>query len=165
MGFILTLMGIVFFIIYLVYYAYSNEENPEDIVYRPRAVKNATLIVVPIVLTLMMVVGITSFNSYCALKKKNVTVQQYKVALNLYVTNANIPTGATGKIISDLTDQKYEGYQLKLSEYVRHYRDAVTSYNRLLVSKTIWNNSWYFGWLVIGPDPDMALIDLQGEII
>lgn len=165
MGIILTLLAILGTILYLVYYTYSNEGKPTDIAYRPTAVKNAVLIVVPIMVVLTMVGVIASFNSYCSLKEKRATVQQYKVALDLYVAKANIPTGVTGKIISDLTDQKYEGYQLKLSDHIKSYRDSAISYNKLLVSKTIWNDSWYFGWFIIGPDTDMELIELQGGTI
>lgn len=155
MGFIFMLIMLGMFVTYVVYHTYSNENKPDDIAYRPTAVKNSILTCGIISTVIVLIILSITWETYTGLKSKQVTMNQYRSAIQMYVANTNVPTGVKGKLISDLTDRKYDGYQLRLHELITRYRRAVIIYNSTLIEKTIYNDSWFFGWVTIGPDANM----------
>lgn len=161
MIYIMALLIVGAFITYITHRTYARSGKPEDREYAPNAVKNCLLVVTPIIIAAIVFPMWESFSGYCKLKEKQATIDQYKTAVELYTKHANVPTGAEGKLISDLTDSKYEGYQRQLAEYVTKYREAVIDYNKGLVARTTWNNTWSFGWIVKGPDADMKPIKME----
>lgn len=114
------------------------------------------------VVTIIIVIGVGgSYSNYLVLKSEKVTIDQYKSALSIYIKNANIPTGVQGNIISDLTDKKYEHYQDQLAASIERYRRIVVKYNSALVKKRTMNDSIFWNWIVIGPDLDMKVIQMD----
>jgi len=104
---------------------------------------------------LAMIVGI-SYSTYLDLKCDSVAIQQYKRAINLYTTKANVMQIDSCTI----TDLKYNKYQDSLVTLIQHYRTKVNEYNNKLISKREMENNFMFNWVIIGPDPDMKQIDI-----
>jgi len=103
-----------------------------------------------------------SYTNYLDLKSDRVVIDQYRSALSIYINNANVPAGAKGKVISDLTDRKYENYQENLSDSIQRYQCKVTGYNKQLIQKRAMKNSLMWNWVIIGPDDDMKVIQMEG---
>jgi len=106
------------------------------------------------------VVVLTSWRSYIELKQTEITIQQYKEAISLYVDKAKLDI-TDSKVLTDL---KYNEYQNSLGRLIMDYRNAINEYNEKLVRLRILNNNIMLNWLIIGPDPDMTKMSLDFDL-
>lgn len=91
-------------------------------------------------------------------------IEQSKTAMKLYGYYADIPTGADNKIISDLTDQKYEDYQDNMYTVIHNYKTLVSSYNNTLAEKKVLKKGFIFGWLTHCPT-DLELVNMNDNLL
>jgi len=89
-------------------------------------------------------------------------IKELQGLINLYAEKANSPTGAQGKLVSDLTDQKYADYQDNLNKHVLKLRYTLIGYNRTLAQKRALRKGFFFGALVSLPT-DLELITIIGQ--
>jgi uncharacterized membrane protein YeaQ/YmgE (transglycosylase-associated protein family) len=102
--------------------------------------------------------------SYCT----NIGLMQWKAelenvrrpALDIYSSYANVPLGAHNKIVSDLTDKKYEGFQNNLYSALEELTTVSKHYNNRLISKRTYKNTWFWGALIVFPE-DPGIYKLQ----
>jgi len=94
----------------------------------------------------------TSYINTICLYGKAATIKEHKATVDLYVKAANGPKGAKGKLISDLTDQKYEDYQDNLYIFVNRLNSMTVSYNGTLANKKALKDRFFFSMLVSYPD-------------
>lgn len=149
MGYIALWIIISLIVAALTYATYSNEKDLPD---RPLAVKFAFGAMFVVSAFFIGAYALTSYLNSVGLEGDYATISQYKEALKSYASYANIPSGANGKVISDLTDKKYEDYQENLLELVKDLRYRVTDYNKTLAEKRFNKQGWMFGCLTHVPD-------------
>lgn len=89
-------------------------------------------------------------------------IEQRHTALALYVKHANVPTGAAGKGISDLTDKKYEDYQRYLRAFIDELNTLIEGYNDTVAEKRAMKEGLVFNWFVHCPD-DLKVIKMAKE--
>lgn len=105
-----------------------------------------------------------SYTSYLGLKKRSVTVEQYRSAIQMYGDRGVLDFKEGGHLFSaqsELTDLKYYKYQEILARMIKDLRDVVVTYNSRLVGKRTMKANWFWNWCIIGPDPDMKIMRLE----
>jgi hypothetical protein len=97
-----------------------------------------------------------SWSSYADLRAQyDATVTQYKSAVTMYEDRADLNIEKAA-----FTDFKYQGYQENIAGFVKDLRYEVVSYNKSFIKKKIYDDHWFFGLLIIGPDKDMKVINM-----
>lgn len=103
---------------------------------------------------LIMLIG--SYMSYLDIRAQyDATINQYRGAITMYVDYADLDVEKAA-----LTDFKYSGYQENVAHAVVSLRRQVVYYNEILIKKRVLNKNIVFNWLIIGPDPDMKIINI-----
>ncbi len=152
MGLILILLAVAVLITVLVG-AFSTEGNKADGVVFSAVICSLVLGVI-----MAFVWGI-SYHNYIELKQRLVTIEQYRTSIQMYSDRGILDFKKHEKggfaRIGDLTDFKYQNYQVKMARMVENLRSVIVEYNDNLVSKRVLKASWFWSWCIIGPDPDM----------
>jgi len=56
---------------------------------------------------------------------------------------------------------EYQGYQENVSKFIENLGIVVIKHNRILVSKRIMKANWLFSWLIVAPDDNMVLLNME----
>jgi len=126
----------------------------------PNRLKDTFICAFVVSIMLGIVIGIvsgTSYKTYLNLKQYRVGIEQYRNAIDLYTTKAKLSTSDRNII----TDLKYNKYQDALGTLVQDYKRIVTTYNNILIGKRALKDNIVFNWLVVGPDPDMKVVEIE----
>ncbi len=107
--------------------------------------------------------------SYCLAMRAEAYLQELKqdvVGLQLYITNANRPSGAKGgQLVSDLTDTKYKDYQRYLKIYIDRIILSAEAYNSYLITKRRWKKSFMWKGLIVLPLSELKVIQIEDLIM
>lgn len=116
----------------------------------------AFLLPATIFFAICLVIIWLSWGTYTDLRAQyDATVNQYKSAVTMYEDRADLDIEKAA-----FTDFKYKGYQENIAGFVKDLRREVVMYNKSFVKKRIYDRNWFFGWLIIGPDDDMKIINM-----
>jgi len=104
------------------------------------------------------IIFIGSYSSYIKLEAKLVTIEQYKESIELYAKKgvAEFKSGAP----TELTDLKYNNYQMQIGEMIRAMRDTIIEYNTGVVSRKLRKDNWFFNWVTLIRD-DMKPVKMS----
>lgn len=100
----------------------------------------------------LFIFTISYFNYVGLMQWKTEIESVQNQALSVYISYANTPLGAEGKIVSDLNDKKYENFQNNLFSMIKDLKNTITKYNDRLISKRVYKNTWFWGALIVLPE-------------
>jgi len=106
-----------------------------------------------IICVIMLVMSYVSYLDIRAMY--DATINQYKGAVTVYADYADLDVKK-----ATLTDFKHQGYQENMARAITSLRRQIVYYNETPVKKRILNKNIMFGWLIIGPDEDMKIINI-----
>lgn len=108
-----------------------------------------------------------SYYNYINLKQRLVTIEQYRTSIQMYSDRGILDFKKHEKggytRISDLTDFKYQNYQVQMAKMVDSLRTATVNHNNNLVSKRTMKANWFWSWCIISPDPGMEPLKMAGS--
>lgn len=111
---------------------------------------------------IVSIIAGSSYISYIELKQKSITIKQYSESINLYskltVPNRHAPPS------SEITDLKYQNYQVSIKELIEKLRQEIVCYNKILIGKRELGNNIIFNWLIIMPGKDMKNLKIEDFI-
>jgi len=102
-----------------------------------------------------------SYKTYVNAKAFSVATQrQYKDAVRVYDDVIRVNYVMMRNAITDFTGQ---AFAKEVSVKIEQFRQAVTKYNTMIVSKQVMGRNPMFYGIVVMPDPDMKIIELKLE--
>ncbi len=160
MGFVLILLAVAALITALVGAFSGKGDKVAGVV--------VSTVICSLVLGVIMafILGVSYYN-YIGLKQRLVTIEQYRTSIQMYSDRGILDfkkheKGSYARI-SDLTDFKYQNYQVQMAKMVDNLKTVTVAYNNNLISKRVLKASWLWSWCVIGPDPDMKPLQMAGS--
>jgi len=148
MGFIILLLAI-HITIYITVYTSSDISDKKSNIIISFIISNGFSIFI-----IGMILG-SSYESYLDMQSNLKTIEQYGDTIDLYSKKGVKEFKFNPDILSltsVMTDLKYHKYQEQLGKMFIDLRDQITKYNKILTSKSIMNNSWFWNYLIIMPD-------------
>lgn len=155
MGFVFLLLLIAGIIVKLVHYTYTEEEmSSKDKKNRKEGVIIGSCICAVAFLMIMGATWGTSYDSHVTMQERLVNIDAYKHAINIYADKgvAEFKSGGV-RMSTELTDLKYQNYQVQLGEMIVSLRRQIVYYNEAFIGKREFGSNWFWGWCIIGP-PD-----------
>ena len=145
MGFILLLFLIAAIIVALTIWA-------EDKAEKKASEGIFAAIICGIVGTIFMsIIWGASYSNHLRLLKDLATVEQYEQTVKLYAEKGVEKFRTNSTYSSEITDLKYQSYQVQVGRMIISLRDKIIEYNRNLVSKAVMKTSWFWSWCIIMP--------------
>jgi hypothetical protein len=150
MGLILAL---ILFILFVGFLSYVFTESSSKKIMIDNALSGMVIVGVICCVILTIVIS-ASYSSHVTLKRKLVTIEQYKETINFYAKRGISEFTVKDLIVPgrEMTDFKYNKYQEQMGKMIIDLRDSIISYNESLTEKKVLNNSWFFSWVIIVDD-------------
>lgn len=152
MGFVLILLAIATLIAILVWTVSDEGDRATGIIL-------STVICVLVSGVIMALIWGQSYNTYLSLKQRLVIIEQYRSTVAMYSDKGVLEFKKHEKggfeRIGDLTDFKYQNYQLEMARMIKDLRTVTAKYNNSLVGKRVMKANWFWNWCIISPDSDM----------
>lgn len=160
MGFVLILLTIAALITALVG-AFSGKGD------KLPGVITSTIICSLVLGVIMAFIWSPSYYNYIGLKQRLVTIEQYRTSIQMYSDRGILDFKKHEKDsytrISDLTDFKYQNYQIQMAKMVENLKTVTVNYNNDLIGKKVLKANWFWSWCIISPDPDMKPLKMAGS--